>query len=486
MATASGTTSPTLPGTLLVTVWLAAFLVSFDYSALNVALPSLAGQMNVGSSEVSWAALSYMLALIALIPLAGHALNRLGYRRALCGALVLFAAASLACAAATDLWFLVAMRALQGGAAAILFVIGPALIKTAVPEAHQTRAFALFATGPVAGFCAGPGVGGMLTGAFGWQAVFYANLPVVLIALILAQVIAPTLRAAAAHHTDKPAPLPGAHLLATAMGGLLALLVALNQGQEWGWTSPAILGLFAGAVVLLAAFVALERRAEVPLFDPALFGAPDFRRVALAFLLALCAFGGSLFLLPFYLEWVHKMPTGAVGRLLMVQPLATIAASSAAGFLVGHIAARTSCLIGIAVFAASLALLAALGPDAGTPALVVVLVLLGGGIGMFYAVLMQAGMAGLPHHLAAAASSTQALVRMLAQLLGVALLETMLSGLDTVTLDARKAAAVTGSNLDLLETAFTVTLAGAALLAALALLPAWRLGRSHSTEAEAP
>ncbi len=148
---------------LLGAIWLSGFLVSLDYTAVNIALPTLSAEFGVGTSAISWIALSYMLVMVALTLPAGAVIGRLGYPSALTWSLALFAAASLASALASSLWLLVVLRAIQGIGAAVMFAIGPAMIKTMFSRESRSRAFAIFSTAPTAGLCAGPAIGGELT-----------------------------------------------------------------------------------------------------------------------------------------------------------------------------------------------------------------------------------------------------------------------------------------------------------------------------------
>jgi MFS family permease len=172
-----------MPARLLAAIWLSAFLVSVDYTAVNVALPSLATAFDRGTSDISWIALAYMLIMVALALLTGPAIDRLGYRRTLTGALAIFALGSLASALASTFWLLVAMRAVQGIGASVMFVIGPAIIRTLLAAKRQSRAFAIFSTGPTAGLCGGPALGGQLTQMFGWQSIFLFSLATAILAM---------------------------------------------------------------------------------------------------------------------------------------------------------------------------------------------------------------------------------------------------------------------------------------------------------------
>ncbi len=452
-------------------IWLAAFLVSFDYTAVNVALPTLAGEFGVGTSTVSWIALAYMLVMVALMLLTGPLIQRVGYARALFYGLALFAAASLASALAFDLWFLVAMRALQGIGAAGMFVIGPAIIRTMLPEHDQSRAFAIFSTGPTAGLCAGPAVGAQLTALFGWESIFLFSLCTSLVAIVSLRRAAPEITGPRARRPADSAPMPSRIAAGLAFAGLLLLLLALNQGQEWGWLSPRILALFVASGAALFLLAGMERRTDRPLIDRRLFAPGNFTTAAVVFFPLLVVFGGNVFLLPFYLEWLRKAGTDAVGSILMVQPVATIIVSTLAGLCLAQTSRRTLCSAGIAVTALGIAMLALVGHAAPLSLPIVALVLIGCGIGLYYPTLIQLSMAGIPGTLAPSASSLQATIRVFAQLLGVVLFETIFSQIFPDALHVRQAATAEGTTLADMQTAFQDIFWCGAAITAVALLP---------------
>lgn len=483
-------TAPGLFGlrSLLGGIWLAAFLVSIDYTALNVALPTLSADFGVGTSDVSWIALAYMLVMVALTMVTGPVIDRLGYRRALTGALGLFAASSLISALGPAFWLLVALRGVQGMGASVMFVIGPALIKTWFPPETHDRAFAIFSTGPMAGLCAGPAIGGELTAAFGWPSVFLFNVPFALLALLLllrSQARAPTRAPTGTPATPQPATTPDPLSALAAVSGLLMVVLALNQGQEWGWSSEGIVALFVAAALSVLGFVIRERRAQSPLINRAIFRSRDFAATALVFLLVLVVFGGSVFLLPFYFQWLWKLGMDSVGHILMVQPIATIAVSNLAVVFFAGTPRRTLCLAGIPVLVAGVTLLAL--TERSTPLLVPIsaLLLMGAGIGLYYPALLQIGMASVPARLAASASSLQAAIRVLAQLLGVVLFETVFSQRYPSALDASRAAAASGDALDLMQSAFHTVFWCGVGIATLALVPALALTKAFRPVSDA-
>jgi MFS family permease len=465
-----------LRGRLLAAIWVSAFLVSVDYTALNVALPTLARAFGVGTSSISWIALSYMLVMVALTLVTGPVIDRFGYKRALMGALAIFAGASLAGALASSFWLIVGSRAAQGIGASVMFVIGPAIIKAMFASEDQDRAFAIFSTAPTAGLCAGPALGGQLTALFGWPSVFLFSAAVAGLGMALLQA-APRTAADPGGDPNPAARGPAPLTAGLAFAGLLALVLALNQGQEWGWQSPAILALLGSSCIALVAVLVRDRSARTPLINWRIFAAGNLAASTAVLFPLLVVFGGSVFLMPFYFEWLRKVDAAVVGRLLMVQPIATIAVSILAGFLLSGASRRALCFAGICLLAGGVAVLATADRDAPGAVLVLALALMGAGAGLYYPTLIQLGMSNVPVHLAASASGLQTTVRVLAQLIGVVLLETIFSQLYPLARDATLAAAVQGPALAAMQSAFQAVFWCGTALAAGALLLTFALRR---------
>jgi MFS family permease len=439
---------------LLAAIWLSSFLVSLDYSAVNVALPTLAREFNVGTSDVAWVALSYQTVVVALTLMTGAASSRIGYLRALAWSLGLFAVASLASAVSSTLWALVGMRILQGVGASVMFAIGPAIIKTMFPSKTHSRAFAIFSTAPAAGLCGGPALGGQLTSMFGWEAIFLLSLGAALLAIGL--VLSVSTHASLQTRQGLPPASQGVNFtsVALASAGLLTLVLGLNQGQEWNWTSLPILLLLAGSIIALSLLVLEERRSSTPIVDRALLTSPGFLHAGAVLFLVLVAFGGCVFLMPFYFEWFRKLDIDAVGLLLMTQPAAAIAVSIMAGLTLAETSRRALCSVGVSLFVMGLGVFVVASGEAGLPVFIVGLCLMGAGQALLYPTLMQISMAGVPDHLAASASGLQASGRSVAQLLGVVLFETVFSGIFPAAQRAEAAASASGAALLDMQSAF--------------------------------
>ncbi|GAB2600983.1 MFS transporter [Streptomyces capparidis] len=268
----------------LTTVCLGTFMLLTDVTIVNVALPDMVGDLDASFGALQWVVDAYALALAALVLGAGAIADRTGHRRAYVAGLVLFAASSLACGLAPGPGVLIAARAVQGVGAAAMFATTFALLNSAYTGRDRGTAYGVW--GAVAGASAavGPILGGLLTEGVSWRWIFFVNLPVSALAVVLCVT---TL-------TDAHAPVRGrvdiAGIAAFSTAAACATY-ALIRANEEGWTDPAVWVLLALAAVLLAAFAAVEARSPHPLLDLALLRHRSFTGVLLAgFLLTFAAY----------------------------------------------------------------------------------------------------------------------------------------------------------------------------------------------------
>lgn len=244
---------------------IAEFLVVLDASIVNIALPSIGTSLHLGTAQLSWVITAYVLPFGGLLLLGGRLADRFGHRRVfLIGVAGFIAASTLAGLSPNGMVLLVA-RALQGTSAALLAPASLALVTRLFPVASD-RAKALGVWGAVAGIGSAAGVllGGVLTAVFGWQAIFFVNVPAGL--LVLA--VLPFLVRRDVNLTGMRLDLAGA---LTVTGGLVSLVGALSLSEQIGFAAPIVIALFAIAVALLIAFVVIERRAAQPLMELRIF-----------------------------------------------------------------------------------------------------------------------------------------------------------------------------------------------------------------------
>jgi MFS family permease len=404
--------------------WLGTALVSFDYTAVTIALPELSRYFEAGTSEVSWLSLGYLASLATFLLPSTSLLGQLGLRRTLATSFCVFAFASFGCMLTQNLMLLVAFRVLQGAAGAIIYVAGPIFIQALVPRDQRADSFRIFATAGPAGLCAGPLLGGLITEYAGWQFIFLLNIPLAAIALFL-------LKPGNWSHDDAGRHAPNLLSLSIMACGTLALVLALNKGKEWGWSSPPILGLLTASVLLLALTNQLERRVKNKILPPGLLHVQSFKFGTISIFTFLVAFGGLVFLLPFFLQWQLALGPGSTGLLLAVQPTTAAIGAALASSVFLRWQPQIIALLGIGVFAAGLLLLASPFGASNTAVLVFALACAGAGSGLFIPCVFQILMSELEGPLIFSGTALQSFGRILGQLIGVVSFETIFSQLSS-------------------------------------------------------
>src|SRR5262245_26700473 len=235
------------------------FMVVLDIAIVNVALPSIQVDLGFSQEDLQWVISAYALVFGGFLLLGGRAADMLGRRRIFLGGIAVFTVASLMAGLAWSEQSLIGARVLQGLGAAIITPAALSILSVTFAEGRE-RNIALGAWGAVGGFGAVAGVllGGVLTDALSWEWIFFVNVPVGLLGLVLAPVLLTESRDARAQKFD----LLGAVLVT---GGLSSLVYAITQAGQDGWLAAQTIAVFAGSLVLLAGFVAWELRHEDPL-----------------------------------------------------------------------------------------------------------------------------------------------------------------------------------------------------------------------------
>lgn len=359
----------------------AAFMCTLDSSIVNISLPTIARFFNVGTGAVSWVILAYLLAIVALLLPAGKLGDTWGQKRTFLLGYSLFTAGSLLCGVSPSLAFLIAARCFQGMGSALLITSAYAIVPRFMPKEATGWAFGLLATASALGVTCGAPLGGFITGFFSWRWIFLLNVPVGAAAILAARRSLPAEKV-------QPGPgglgrfdIPGAALGAA---GLLSLLLALNLGQELGWTSAPILAAFGAAAALLPVFLLWERRRPEPSFDLRLLADRQFRAGVLASGMAYMAYAGNNFMMPFYLELGKRLTTQWVGPVMMVLSVVMMAVGPNAGRLSDRIPPKYLTTSGMFLAMASFTAFSLSFPLPGLVVPVAYLVLMGISFGSFF------------------------------------------------------------------------------------------------------
>ena len=378
-------------GTLLAlgAMALAIFVIANDITALSVALPQIENDFDSDVSTVQWVINAYALVFGVLIVTGGRLADMFGRRRLFFVGAGIFAVFSLLAGIAQDDWWLIGCRALMGVGGAIMWPAVLGMTFDALPADKAGLAGGLIIG--VAGFgnAAGPLLGGFLTDALSWRWVLFLNLPIAAVACFATWRAIPESREAARERIDYPG-------IATLSIGLVALLIALDQVTDWGWTDPRILGLFALSALLLVAFGLIERRAgSWALIPRDVIGNAGFRAACFATLMMSAVFFAALLFLPqFFQKILGHSPLEAGAGLLPMMALFALT-SFVAGGLYNRLGAKLIVSAGAVCLTVGAFLISLIERDSGYVALVPGMAVMGIGVGLFYSSITTAGVTAL-------------------------------------------------------------------------------------------
>ncbi|KAB2583770.1 MFS transporter [Rhodococcus erythropolis] len=398
------------------------FVVGLDTTIVNVALPAIGEGFGVGTVGLEWIVNAYTLVLASLLISSGALADRFGRRRIFQIGLVVFGVASIVCALAPSVGVLIAARIAQGVGGSMLSPVALAIVVNVMTDPKE-RAKAIGVWAAVFGLsmAAGPIVGGVLIESFGWRSVFWINVPVIAVVLVLTAVFVPQSRAEQPRRLD----LPGQVLLMVVVGGSVALLI---EGPRIGWLASGAIAGYVAVAAALAAFVRVESRKSEPLMDPSLFRHRPFTGAVLGAIVVFVALNATLLLGTFYLQQAREMTPAAAGAMTLPMAVAATICAPLSGILVGRFGARLPLLIAGSFTALGGLCLVSLDNSTGTSTLLVAYLFLGIGFGFSNAPITNTAVNGLPRSQAGLAGGITSSARQFGAALGVALAGGMIAG----------------------------------------------------------
>jgi DHA2 family multidrug resistance protein len=405
---------------VLASVVFGVFMVTLDTTAVNVAFPVIRSELGASLHEAQWLVSVYVLALGMSTPVAGFLADRFGLKRMYIVGLAIFVVGSLCAGLAPTLPTLVMARALKGIGGGIAVPCGTALLFRGFSKSELGLALGVFGLALLFAPALGPVLGGWLVDHHLWRWIFFINVPIGTLGILVAS------RFLVARPGDRHAKWDGWGL-ATAIPGFGALLYVTALLGEEGWSSPRLLAWLAVGVVSLAAFSYVELRvAPSPLLDLRLFRRPVFLVATLVGYVTVIAFFGAEFLLPVYLQSLRGEPALTVGLVLLPLALCAGLLLPLAGVVYDRIGPRALVVGGFALLCYNTWQLAHLGPSTSLRFLVMLTAIRGLALGLTVQTPFTAALADVEHDALPRATSLVSSTRYLVQAYGIAALATLL------------------------------------------------------------
>lgn len=409
--------------------WVVAFIVVIgvfmsilDQTIVNIAIPRLQTAFGADIHSVQWVLTAYILTQGVVTPTAGYFADKFGTKRFYIISLSAFTLGSALCGIAWSLPVLIFFRILQGAGGAALFPLSITMLFREFPPSERGIASGVFGIPALLAPALGPTFGGYLVTYIGWQAIFYINVPVGIVAVLLVSLFIRETRLEAGLRFD----FLGFILAAL---GLAMLLYGLSAASTDGWGSTTVVGTISGGVLVLIVFVVTEiliaNREGHPLLDLRLFRNGPFSTSIIASMFVIFSLFGGIFLFPVYLQSLRGLTPFAAGLLLLPQAIASMVSVLIGGRLVDKIGVRAVMIPGLLILALATWQLANMTLYSPYSWLQVLFILRGLGLGLCIQPLTVSGLSEIPPRQLAQASSLQTVARAVSSSLGIAVLATL-------------------------------------------------------------
>jgi EmrB/QacA subfamily drug resistance transporter len=456
-------------GTLAV-VCLATAVLMLDIAVVNTALPHIASDLHAGLGGLQWVVDAYTLALASVVLTAGSVADRIGRKRVFSVGMVLFTVSSIACAMAGSIEVLDVSRGIQGIGGALLFATSLSLLAQAYPGPEErVKALAAYGASIGAAFAFGPLVGGALTSGFGWQAVFFVNVPLGIAGMIGTARWVRESRDSNARGLDWWGQI-------TLSASLFLLVLALLRGNEDGWASTPIVAEFAAAAVLFAAFIAIQRRVKFPMLPLGLFKRPDFSGAQLAAFSISASFFALFLYVTLYLQNILGLSAIEAGLVYMPGTLVMFVVSGLSAQLASKVAPGAMIAGGLALVAVGLFMFLNVQVDSSWTALLPGFLVASVGTGIFNPAVSAVALGSAPQHMSGLAAGVNDTFRQAGIAVGVAAFGAMVPA---------SGALGSGNAQAYVDGLHTALLAGAVLAAVGAIASARLLGLGRRADAGA-
>ncbi len=398
----------------MFTVWIGIFMATLDGSIVNVALPTLTEYFKTDITTIEWVVMAYLLTITSLLLSLGRISDMVGRKNIFAGGLAIFTIGSGLCAVSTTEGQLIFYRVVQGIGAAMLMATGVAIITHAFPPRERGKAMGLIGTVVAIGSMTGPVVGGFLIENVGWQSIFYINIPIGIFGTAMAQAVLRKDETIRGQTFDIPGAL-------TLFISLISLLLALSQGQEFGWRSNYIILLFISSIVFFILFIKVETNVKQPVMELRHFRNMPLAAANISAFISFIAMFTVILLMPFFLEKELGYSPQTVGIVFMAVPLVMSVVSPVSGWLSDRTNSYILSSIGVGIASISILSLGFLNAGSNFIDVALRLSLLGLGMGLFQAPNNSIIMGSLPKEQLGIAAGMLGTMRNMGMVIGVAI-----------------------------------------------------------------
>ena len=400
----------------LAAMCFALFMLMLDNTVVNVALPSIQDDLGSGLSSLEWVVNGYLLSFGVLLVTGGRLGDIFGRRRAFLVGVTIFAVSSATAGLASGTGTLIASRIVQGVGGALMMPATLSIVTHAFPPHERGKAIGTWAGVSALALAIGPVLGGLLTEHVSWRAIFYLNVPVA-IGAVIATLFA--VRESRDESVGREIDFAGVTVFTA---GVTALVLALIEANSWGWGSPAILGLLAGSVLALGAFVAVERRVAAPMVDLPLFKTRNFVGTNIVALIVTFAMMAQFFFVTLYMQNILGFSPVEAGLRFLPATLMIVAIAPIAGRLTDRVGPRWLIGGGLGLVTVSLYILTTIGTGTTYGSIWPSFTLMGLGMALVMSPMSAAAMNAVPVTKAGVASGILSMNRMVGGTLGIAVI----------------------------------------------------------------
>jgi EmrB/QacA subfamily drug resistance transporter len=397
------------------------FMIMLDNTVVNVALPSIEKDLNISISQLEWIVTAYALVFAALLITGGKLADLFGRRKIFIVGLAVFSLSSLACGFAPNAGFLIGARAVQGIGAALMNPATLSIITATFPPRQRGQAIGIWAGVSALALAIGPLAGGLIVDNIGWNWIFFVNVPVGALGIVVSYFFIKESRDTS---HEQSVDFPG---LLTSGGALFALSYALIEGNQRGWASAEILGLLAAAAVLLVGFVVLESRQRLPMLDLSLFRIGSFVGANTVALLVSLGMFGVFFFVSLYVQNILGYSPTKAGAIFLPMTILIILIAPIAGKASDRIGSRWLMGGGMTLLSISLLFYQRVGLHSTFWTLLPAMILGGVGMALTMSPMTSVAMASVPVDKAGVGSGVLNSFRQVGGSLGIAVMGAILA-----------------------------------------------------------